>query len=115
MVFVTSIHAWQTSARVGPYAAAKAALNSLARTASIEGQAKGLRVNAGGPGLIAAGVGHNELMRQADGGAGLVALCPMNRAGQAEEVAQAVAWLCSEQASFVNGHLLAVDGGYVSR
>ena len=81
----------------------------------ISGGAKGLRVNAVCPGLIAAGLGLTVLQRQADGGAGLVALCPMNRAGQAEEVAQAVAWLCSEQASFVNGHLLAVDGGYVSR
>lgn len=97
------------------YTASKHGIAGLTKSAAISYGAKGLRINAVCPGLIAAGLGLNVLQRQADGGAGLVALCPMNRAGQAEEVAQAVAWLCSEQASFVNGHLLAVDGGYVSR
>jgi len=45
----------------------------------------------------------------------LVAAHPMNRLGKPEEIAQAVIWLCSEQASFITGHPFAVDGGYVSR
>lgn len=97
------------------YTASKHGIAGLTKSAAISYGARGLRVNAVCPGLIAAGLGLNILQRQADRGAEMIALHPAGRAGRAEEVAEAVAWLCSEQASFVNGHLLAVDGGYGCR
>jgi NAD(P)-dependent dehydrogenase (short-subunit alcohol dehydrogenase family) len=45
----------------------------------------------------------------------LLAMKPMGRLGRPDEVAAAVVWLCSEAASFVTGHALAVDGGYVAQ
>lgn len=97
------------------YTASKHAIAGLTKSAAISYGGRGLRINAVCPGLIAAGLGLNVLQRQADGGAGMIALHPMARPGRADEVAQAVAWLCSEQASYINGHLLAVDGGYGCR
>jgi NAD(P)-dependent dehydrogenase (short-subunit alcohol dehydrogenase family) len=45
----------------------------------------------------------------------LVAMKPMARLGRPDEIAEAVVWLCSDAASFVTGHALAVDGGYVAQ
>ena len=45
----------------------------------------------------------------------LVAANPMERTGQPEEIGEAVVWLCSEAASFVTGHAMLVDGGYVAQ
>jgi NAD(P)-dependent dehydrogenase (short-subunit alcohol dehydrogenase family) len=42
-------------------------------------------------------------------------LVPMNRWGEPEEIAQAVVWLCSDGASFVTGHVMPVDGGFVAQ
>lgn len=94
------------------YAASKRGIAGLTKSAEINSGARGPRVNAICPGLIATGLRLNILQRQADGGAGMIALHPAARAGRAAEIAQAVAWLGSDQASFVTGHLLAVDGGY---
>lgn len=110
MVFVSSIHAWQTSARVGPYAASKAALNSLARTASIEGQAKGLRVNGIAPGAI-----DTPMLRESPNiKAGLEVLAPAD-VGLPEDIAAAAAFLLSDEARFITGETLRVDGGRLAK
>lgn len=91
------------------YAASKGALDSMTLGLSKEVAAEGIRVNAVRPGII-----HTEI--HALGGEPgradrLAPLLPMGRSGTALEVAQAIAWLLSEQASYVSGALLDVGGG----
>ncbi len=106
IVNIASIHAVETSPLVAPYAAAKAAMLSLTRSSSIEGRAKGLRTNAILPGAIDTPMLWNnpnvksgvEVIDKAD-------------VGRAEDVAAAVAYLASDDALFVQGAQLRVDGG----
>jgi NAD(P)-dependent dehydrogenase (short-subunit alcohol dehydrogenase family) len=92
-----------------PYAAAKGALNSLTIGLSRELAAEGIRVNAIMPGLIdteiheAAGVG--------DRLATLLPTVPMGRIGAAEECAEAITWLMSNEAAYMTGALIPISGG----
>lgn len=93
------------------YCASKAALLSLTRSAAMEYAAQGIRINAVSPGrvetpmMLAAGVGDR---------ASVAATLPAKRLGTPEEVASAVLWLACEEAGFVFGHNLCVDGGFLS-
>ncbi len=97
------------------YAATKAAIRSLARTLTTELSAKGSRVNAVAPGLIATdlirkiGLREDEIEqfnKQAH------AQIPLRRSGSAEEVAKTVLFLASDDAAYVSGVELTVDGGW---
>ena len=83
----------------------------MMRTAAIENAAQGVRINAVAPGrvvtdmMLAAGVGDVATVA-----AGL----PLRRMGEAEEVAEAVLWLASDAASYIVGHVLAADGGFLA-
>lgn len=110
IVNVSSVHAVETEPLVAPYAAAKAALLSLTRSAALEGKAKGIRVNAVLPGAVdtpmlwdnpnvKAGV---EVIDQADVGA-------------PEDLAAAIAFLLTDEARFVDGASLRVDGARLAR
>jgi NAD(P)-dependent dehydrogenase (short-subunit alcohol dehydrogenase family) len=101
-------------AKAAAYVAAKHAVLGLTRTAALEYSASGVRINAVCPGFIEtpmlqrAGITADPGVREMIAG-----LHPMKRLGRPEEVADAVVWLCSEGATFVTGHALLVDGGYV--
>ena len=87
----------------------------LTRTAALEYAEVPVRINAVCPGAI-----KTEMIDRVTGQdpateTQFAALHPMNRMGTAREVADAVVWLCSDQASFVTGQLLPVDGGMVAR
>ncbi len=110
IVNVASIHARMTSPLVGPYAAAKAALVSLTRTASIEGAAKGIRANAVLPGAI----GTPMLWASPNLKSGAEVLKDSD-IGKPEDVAAAVAYLAGDEAKFVTGTTLTVDGGRLAR
>ncbi len=99
------------------YTAAKHGIAGLTRSAALSYASRGVRINAVCPGLIDAGMGARFLERSGNGGEAAAALSmhPAGRAGTAEEVAQAVMWLCSDESRYVHGHLLAVDGGYGAR
>ncbi len=96
------------------YCASKHGVIGLTKSASLDYAARSIRVNAVCPGPI-----HTPLLDSFMGEGGSALLdsiklsVPMNRIGTAEEVAQAVAWLASDDASYVTGASLTVDGGYV--
>ncbi|WP_370307981.1 SDR family oxidoreductase [Sinimarinibacterium flocculans] len=98
------------------YTATKHGIAGLTRSAAISYASRGVRINAVCPGLIDAGMGARYLERAGESDtAATLALHPAGRAGTAEEVANAVLWLCSDESRYVHGHLLAVDGGYGAR
>lgn len=100
-----------------PYTASKHGIAGLTKSAALAYAAKGVRVNAVCPGLIEAGMGMIVINRAdaAQQKEQLYNALPAGRPGTPEEVAQAVLWLCSDEASYIHGHLLAVDGGIDSR
>ena len=106
IVNVSSIHAVETTPLVAAYAAAKAALVSLTRSAAIEGRPKGIRVNAVLPGAI-----ETPMLRDnPEVRSGVERLRPGD-VGRPEDVAKAIAFLASDDAAFVTGAGLRVDGG----
>ncbi|MCO5240904.1 MAG: SDR family oxidoreductase [Chitinophagaceae bacterium] len=94
------------------YVAAKHGVVGLTKTAALEYSARGIRINAVGPAFINTPLLDNlgDEVKQA-----LVTQHPIGRLGEADEVAELVAWLSSDKASFVTGNYYAVDGGYLSR
>jgi A-factor type gamma-butyrolactone 1'-reductase (1S-forming) len=97
------------------YVATKHAILGLTRAAALEHARDGIRINAVLPGVIDTNMparlseGHPELMEA------LLGATPTGRLGRPEEIAEAVAWMCSDRASYMTGHGLAVDGGYLTQ
>lgn len=96
------------------YHAAKHGVHGLTKTAGLEYAAQGIRVNAVAPGIINTPM-VAEMMERENAVDAMMRDVPIDRLGTAEEVANAVMWLSSPGASFVVGHVIAVDGGYVAR
>jgi NAD(P)-dependent dehydrogenase (short-subunit alcohol dehydrogenase family) len=97
------------------YVASKHGVIGLTKAAAVEFGKKGVRVNAVCPGsartqLNLERVAGNPAIEKA-----MTDVSPMKRFVEPEEIANAVTWLCSEEASFVNGHALAVDGGALAQ
>lgn len=97
------------------YVASKHGVVGLTKTAALEYAKAGIRVNAVCPGVIQTPMVARLTSNRPDLSEALVAAEPMGRTGRPEEVAAAVVWLCSDAASFVTGHALSVDGGYVAQ
>ncbi|MCI0439363.1 MAG: SDR family oxidoreductase [Chloroflexi bacterium] len=95
------------------YVAAKHGVNGLTRTAALEYAQRGIRVNSVCPGWIRTPLIDN-LTRNPETEAEVAARHPIGRLGTPEDVAETVIWLCSDAASFVTGHLMAVDGGFTA-
>lgn len=112
IVSIASILGAVGYANSGAYVAAKHAILGLTQTAALEYSAKGIRINAIGPGFI-----DTPLLAALPPGAkeALVAAHPIGRLGRAEEVADLALYLLSERASFITGSYHLVDGGYCAQ
>lgn len=93
--------------------ASKHGVVGLTRTAALEYAQQGIRVNCVCPGYIQTPLTAPG-MQDPERRALMMASEPLGRVGKPEEIAEAVVWLCSDAASFVTGHTMTVDGGYVA-
>ena len=117
IVCLSSISGMAGQARQSTYGPAKFAASGLTMHLAVEWADKGIRVNAVAPGTI-----RTEAVRrlpEQPGGAAYIDEIrknhPMGRLGEPEEVAKAIAFLASDDASFITGAILSVDGGYLAR
>ena len=93
------------------YVAAKHGVLGLTKTAAIEYAPDKIRVNAVCPGYIRTRMTEDVMRRR---GEQILALVPFRRMGEPEEIAEMVAWLCSDRASYVSGACYNVDGGFMA-
>jgi len=98
---------------LGPYVASKAGVHVLTQTAAIEVARYGIRVNSVSPGVTATTMSLRSGETDADRAARVQGSIPLGRVADPGEMADAVLWLASDQASYVTGHDLMVDGGQV--
>ncbi|MCU1694901.1 MAG: family oxidoreductase [Mycobacterium sp.] len=97
------------------YVASKHGVIGLTKAAAVEFGKKGVRVNAVCPGSARTKMNIERVAGNPAIEKAMTDVSPMKRFVEPEEVAEAVLWLCSENASFVNGHALAVDGGALAQ
>lgn len=116
IVNVSSILGTVGFATAPAYVAAKHAVNGLTKTAAIEYATQGIRVNNVNPGFIYTPMLENSGMTEGSEMYNQIAsLHAMKRMGTPEEVANLIVWACSDEASFVTGTVLLVDGGYTAQ
>ena len=108
IVNMSSTAGLQGAPGMGPYAAGKHGVAALTKTAALDYGKRNIRVNAIAPGPIV-----NEQMSQLSEERlqQIARFIPLGRLGRVEEVARAAVWLCSDEASFITGAVLSVDGG----
>jgi 3-oxoacyl-[acyl-carrier protein] reductase len=90
------------------YAAAKGALHSATKSLALEVASRGVTVNAVAPGIIATGMSEAAFDKET-----IERLVPMQRAGKPGEVADLIGFLCSEQAAYITGQIVSINGGII--
>lgn len=114
IVFTSSVHVQMPFAEMAIYGATKQAIRALTETMAIELGSKGITVNHLGPGWVKSALNDDSpsLQTEADERE-TVKLIPVGRAAEPEEMGHAVAYLCGDDAAYVSGEYLRVDGGFV--
>jgi NAD(P)-dependent dehydrogenase (short-subunit alcohol dehydrogenase family) len=102
-------------AGLSAYNASKGGVVQLTRTAALEVATKGIRVNCVCPGVIRTPMVERMIDTNPSFETHVMEGEPFGRMGNPEEIAEVVVWLCSDKASFVTGHPMVVDGGWVAR
>lgn len=96
----------------GVYCASKHGILGLTKTAAAECSGAGIRVNAICPGITETPLYQMAIAANPELGALASAVIPMKRTAKMEEIAKVSVWLCSDQASYVSGHAMVIDGGW---
>lgn len=100
---------------LAPYVASKHGVIGLTKTAAIEFGRENLRVNAVCPGVIDTPMVQRSQEDGEEALEGAIRATPLGRAGEPEEVGAAIVWLCSDDASYISGESLVIDGGLSAR
>ncbi len=111
IVNMSSINAVVVNPDATPYAMSKGAINQLTKAMAIALSPHGIRVNALGPGTILTDLARNAVLRDADALERVLSRTPLGRLGAPEEVAAAAAFLASDDASYITGQTIYLDGG----
>jgi NAD(P)-dependent dehydrogenase (short-subunit alcohol dehydrogenase family) len=99
----------------GPYAATKHAVVGLTKSSALDYATQNIRINAVAPGAIKTDIITGSIAQGQYDEATISAMHPMARMGNPEEIAGGIAWLLSDEASFVTGHVLNIDGGFQAK
>jgi NAD(P)-dependent dehydrogenase (short-subunit alcohol dehydrogenase family) len=113
IINIASLSTFVALHEVAAYSASKAAVGSLTKSLAIEWSSKGVRVNAIAPGVFRTAL-NQKLLDETERGREFLLRTPMKRFGNVDELAGAAIFLASDAASFVNGEILAVDGGFLA-
>jgi NAD(P)-dependent dehydrogenase (short-subunit alcohol dehydrogenase family) len=98
-----------------PYTAAKHGVVGMTKAVALEYGKSNIRVNAICPGVTQTEILERVLAKNPEGGKKLVESTPLGRLASPDEIASVAVWLCSDAASFITGHALAVDGGFTAQ
>ena len=110
IINISSTYGHEGAANASVYAASKHAVEGLTKSAALEGAAAGVRVNAVAPGPTDTAM-LDRFTGTAENKAALKAFVPLGRIGKPDDIANAVVYLASDQAAFITGQVITVDGG----
>jgi 3-oxoacyl-[acyl-carrier protein] reductase len=108
VINITSVAAVAGNRGQVNYSAAKGALHAATKSLALEVASRGITVNAVAPGII-----DTAMSEAAFDAAAIARLVPMQRAGRPEEVADLVGFLASEQAAYISGQIISINGGMI--
>ncbi len=111
IVNMSSVNGTLTIPTIASYNVSKGGINQLTRVMALALADRGIRVNAVAPGTIATELAAKAVLTSDDAKARILGRTPMKRLGEPHEIADAVAYLASDAASYVTGEILVVDGG----
>ena len=111
IVNMSSVNAVLTIPTIASYNVSKGGINQLTRVMALALAGKGIRVNAVAPGTIATELAAKAVLTSDEARASIMSRTPMQRLGQPSEIADVVAWLASDAATYVTGEIVTVDGG----
>jgi NAD(P)-dependent dehydrogenase (short-subunit alcohol dehydrogenase family) len=111
IINMSSVNAVLTIPTISSYNVSKGGINQLTRVMALALADKGIRVNAVAPGTIATELAAKAVLTSEEAKAKIMSRTPMKRLGEPSEIADTVAYLASDAASYITGEIVVVDGG----